>query len=104
SAEVPLLSLTEVTPAPHLPMAGATAWTFFRDLLGADADSAAYTLEEGMWREVWTHQTPLEDVAFQDYAGDRGWTVRFGAAGFGRGPDDAQILQARFTTAPGSRA
>jgi hypothetical protein len=104
SGDVPLLTLTEVTPAPHLPVPGATAWTFFRDLLGADFDSAAYTLEEGMWREVWTHQTPLEDVRFQDYASDRGWTLRFGAAGFGRGPDDAQILQARFTTAPGSRA
>ena len=46
-----------------------------------------YTVEEGMWRPVVVHQTPFEDVVFQDYAGDNGWSLRFGDGAFGRPPE-----------------
>ncbi len=104
SAEQPLMSLRQVLPAPYPPEPGAPAWTFFRDLLGADADSTAFTVEEGQWRELVTHQTPFEDVVLQDYANDRGWSLRFGVAGFGTAPAEGSLFEVRFATAPNRRA
>jgi len=95
----PMLSLREVVPPLMAPDASAPAWTFHRDILTADLDSAAFTLEEGMWRPVVVHQTPFEDFVFQDYAGDAGWTVRFGDGDFGRPPEDGAVLEAVYFTA-----
>lgn len=104
NAERPLLSLRQVLPAPFPPDPGAPSWTFFRDLLGADADSTAFTLEEGQWRELVTHQTRFEQVVLQDYASDRGWSLRFGVAGFGIAPTEGSLFEVRYATAPGRRA
>jgi hypothetical protein len=98
-----MLRLTEVRP-PAFSAVPGSAWVFFRDLLGSDLDSSAYTVEEGMWRDVVTHQTPFADVVFQDYANNNGWTVRFGDGAFGRPPEDGAVFQATYFTAPGSAA
>ncbi len=103
-ARDPLLSLQEVVPPLFDPDPGGAAWIFFRDILGSDLDSPAYTLEEGLWREVVTHQTPFEDVVFQDYAGNEGWSLRFGDGAFGRPPEDGTVMEVRYFTAPGSAA
>jgi hypothetical protein len=104
SAQTPLLTLAEVLPPVLDPDPGAPSWLFHRDLLSADLDTAAFTLEEGMWRPVITHQTPFEDVIFADYAGNEGWTIRFGGGDFGRPPEDGSVLEVRYFTAPGTAA
>ena len=95
----PMLGLREVRPPLMTQDPNAPAWTFHRDLLTADLDTAAYTLEEGIWRPVAVHQTPFESVIFQDYAGDDGWTVRFGDGDFGRPPEDGAVIEAVYFTA-----
>lgn len=107
STRKPLLRIAEVRPPllstdpPNLsPVAGAV-WNFRHDLLDADLDLTAYTLEEGLWREVVTHQTPFEDVVFQDYAGNDGWSLRFGEGAFGRPPERGTIFEVKYFTAPG---
>jgi hypothetical protein len=82
SAQHPMLNLREVLPPAFVPDPAATPWVFHRDILTADLDTPAFALEEGMWRTVVTHQTPFEDVVFQDYAGDDGWSLRFGDGAF----------------------
>jgi len=103
-AQQPMLRLAEVLPPAFGPDPSAATWVFFRDLLAGDLDSSAFTLEEGIWRAVVTHQTPFEDVVFQDYAGDDGWTLRFGAGDFGRPPADGGVFAVSYFTAPGSAA
>lgn len=101
----PMLRLREVLPPNYQPDPQGQPWRFARDLLTADLDSTEFTLEEGMWRDVVTHQTPTSgDIVFQDYAGDDGWTIRFGDGAFGRPPEDGVVLEARYFTAPGIRA
>ena len=99
----PMLRVFEVLP-PALTPDPAPAWIFHRDLLTADLDTAAFTLEEGIWRTVVTHQTPFENVAFQDYAGDAGWTVRFGDGDFGRPPQEGAVLEASYFVTAGTDA
>jgi hypothetical protein len=101
SAQTPMLALAE---RPTTPSGAATPWRFRRDLLTAAADMPAFTLEEGMWRIVASHQTPFGDFAFQDYAGDQGWTLRFGDGAFGRRPQPGAIFEAAYFTAPGAAA
>lgn len=99
SGRAPMLQLREVTPPLMDADPNAPAWTFHRDILTADLDTAAFALEEGMWRPVVVHQSPSEDFTFQDYAGDAGWSVRFGDGDFGRPPEDGTVVEAVYFTA-----
>ena len=99
-----MLNLREVLPPAFVPDPAGNAWVFHRDILTADLDTPAFALEEGMWRTVVTHQTPFEDVVFQDYAGDDGWSLRFGDGAFGRPPEDGTILEVRYFSAEGTGA
>lgn len=101
SEQRPMLGLAEVRAPDFLPLVD---WTFARDMLGTDLDSRRYTLEEGMWRTVVRHQTPDGVIAFGDYAGNDGWSIRFGDGDFGQPPAEGSIFAARFFTAEGSAA
>jgi hypothetical protein len=76
-------------------------WHYFADLLDTDLDTPSFTLEPGMWRSVKTHQLQFGTFDFQDYAGDGGWTIRFGSGEFGQAPEDGAIMRARYFTDPG---
>jgi hypothetical protein len=104
SADLPMIELDEVLPPLHAPDPAAAGWSFARDLLASDVDAAHYTLEEGLLRTVVTHQTPFEDIAFDDYAANAGYSLRFGDGEFGRSPDDASVFEVRYFSAPGTRA
>lgn len=104
SGQEPMLRLREVLPPAMAPDPGAPAWTFVRDVIGADLDSTVFTLEEGTWREVVVHQTPFEDVVFQDYASNDGWSLRFGDGAFGRPPEPGSVVEVRYFTGPGRGA
>lgn len=83
------------------PDPGAPPWTYFDDLLDADVDSPSFTVEPGMWRTVETHQLPLGDFQFRDYAANAGWTLKFGFGDFGEAPADGALLRIRYHTDPG---
>lgn len=104
SRQRPLLRVTEVLPLSRLPDPGGLRWAYHPDLLAADLDTPAFTLEEGMWREVVHHQLPFESFDFQDYANNDGWSLRFGDGDFGRPPEPGTILEVRYVTAPGTSA
>lgn len=114
---LPDIAIAEIEPPPVLPAplpvddrdlfglfqpdAGAPDWIYIDDLLTGDLDTAAYTLEPGMWRIVQRHQQRFGSFAFRDYAADSGWTVRFTSGDFGRGPVDGAVLRLRYRTDPG---
>ena len=79
------------------------SWAFLRELLDGDAEDRIFTFEEGMWREVLRHQTPFEQISFQDYAGDEGWTLRFGGGDFGERPLPG-VYEITYRTGPGAAA
>ena len=67
----------------------SAAWAFLRDLLDADLDTPAFTLEKGMWRTVVTHQTPFERRArSRTMPATAAGPLRFGDGAFGRPPRD----------------
>lgn len=100
----PMLTLKEVLPPDFMEDPNGRTWQFEADILAADLDTDVFTLEPGTWRDVVTHRTPFEDVVFQDYASDAGWSLRFGEGAFGRPPADGTIFEVRFRTAPGPLA
>lgn len=76
-------------------------WQYLDDLLEGDLDTPGYTVEPGLWRTVKRHQLPFGEFAFQDYAANSGWTLRFASGDFGRAPSDGAILRVAFHTDPG---
>lgn len=103
SEQAPQITVREVS-APAFGNLPNADWAWSRDLLGDDLDSQSFTLEEGMWRTVVRHQLPFGELAFGDYAGNDGWTIRFGDGAFGRHPDDGSVVEVRYLTAPGAAA
>ena len=79
----------------------APRWQYLPDLLDGHAEATSFTVEPGMWRTVETHQLQGRDLAFRDYAGDRGWTLTFSFGDFGRPPADGALLRVRYHTDPG---
>jgi hypothetical protein len=84
--------------------AGGKSWSWTDDLLEADAADAVFTAEPGMWRTVKTYQLPFGDFAFRDYAGNDGWTLKFGFGDLGDAPNDGTLLRVRYFTDPGPAA
>jgi predicted phage baseplate assembly protein len=79
-------------------------WDFVPRILDADAEDRIYSVEHGMWREIVRHQRPAGDVVLRDYAGNDGFSIRFGDRAFGIAPTDATIFQASYLSAPGIAA
>jgi hypothetical protein len=101
--QAPQIRLFEVTAPDFQPLVGGD-WAWSRDLLADDLDSTTFALEEGMWRTVVRHQLPFGELAFGDYSGDEGWSVRFGDGSFGRFPTDGSVIEVRYLTAEGAAA
>ena len=92
-------------------------WEFERDLLDLQLDTRGFTVEPGMWRIVETHRIPLneakqlltaptfrvpvDELPFSDYAGNDGWTVKFGFGDLGEPPANGTLLRFRYFTDPG---
>ena len=103
----PELTLREVVPddsGGYLEDPAGLQWVYGRDVLQADDEEAVFSLEEGMWREVVVYQTPQGDQVFNDYAGNAGFSLRFGAGAFGRTPADGTIFEVSYRTGPAVRA
>jgi hypothetical protein len=82
----------------------APGFVYFPDMIAADANDLAFTLEEGTWREVQKWRLPFGELNHLDYAADEGWTVRFGDGAFGRSPETGDIVQIIYDTGPGTQA
>lgn len=113
----PTISVTEIVPPAVYPdplpfdpseMASefnddpASGWTYTDDLLEGDLDTALFTVEPGQWRTVKNYQLPASDFPFRDYAGDFGWTLKFGYGDLGRAPADGTVIRIDYDTDPGT--
>jgi hypothetical protein len=107
----PIMSVIDIAPdftipdqIAYTPAPSSQVWDFVEQIVDADAEDHAYTVEHGLWREVLRYQKPSGDVVHRDYASNAGFSLRFGDRGFGIAPADATILQATYLTAPGMDA
>ena len=97
---VPEIELAEVDAF------GATVenWLYRDSLLDADLDDPAFTIDSGMWRDIVRFQRNGEFIVHHDYAADAGYSLRFGASGFGRTPDADTLFKARFRSFHGEQS
>ncbi len=79
-------------------------WGFTPSLLAADPDDRMFTLDPGMWRPIVRYQRGGLFVVHADYAGDAGFTLRFGGGDFGREPEDGAVFTIAYRTAFGTRS
>jgi hypothetical protein len=80
------------------------SWTFAREMLRADEQDQAFTIEPGTWRQVISFERTGERITHADYASGDGYTLRFGDGTFGRRPPDGSVFRATYRTGPGTRA
>lgn len=109
--ETPALLLVEIDPDLAVantvglePAPASQIWDFVPRLVDADAQDRAFTVEAGLWREVLRYRRPEGDVVHRDYAGNDGFSLRFGDRAFGISPADATVFQAIYLSAPGIAA
>ena len=100
----PEVELEELDPATGAPLAEPRWWDWARTLIDAGPTDRAFTLDDGAWRRIIAFRRRGEDVVHEDYAGQTGFTVRFGDGEFGRIPDDGTLLRVRYRTGPGALA
>jgi baseplate J-like protein len=81
-----------------------TRWAWMRALIGeksAKPNDKAFTLEDGMWRNIAVFHKPGGDVVHVDYASTAGSTIRFGENEFGMKPADGSVFKLTFRLANG---
>jgi len=106
----PVLKLFEIDPGLGVPNQvtleppGSEDWAFVPQILDADAEDRAFTIENGLWREIVRYQKRTGDVVHRDYATNEGFSIRFGDRSFGIAPADASVFQAWYLSAPGIAA
>lgn len=79
-------------------------WLWHSSLLEAAPEAPIYTLDPGMVRPVAHYQRDGEIIEHADYAGDAGWTLRFGGKDFGRTPDSGSAFEVAYRTLLGRRS
>jgi hypothetical protein len=96
--------IPDVTLRQEVAVGTPPEWNFMSSLLRADSDDRAFTLDPGLWRPVVRYQRGGRFLVHADYAGDAGYTLRFGGGDFGREPEDGAVFTAAFRTAYGTRS
>ncbi len=98
----PDLVLREIEPggSGFVPVAGADHWTYLPSLIDAQPDDPAFTLEEGVWREIIRFERTGVTISHEDYATGAGFTLRFGDGAFGRSPPDGTFFEVIYRTGP----
>ena len=79
----------------------AKAWTCRRTLVGVNSSQGTdthYVLEDGYWQRVvgYHRMGNPEEIVHEDYAQDRGWTVRFGDNEFGKVPPPGTAFEVQY--------
>ena len=80
-------------------------WSWVRSPIGVNSAQPAdpvFALDDGTWRRVVGYRRIAGDVVHQDYAADRGKTIRFGDGQFGLVPDAGTIFQAQYRLGGGT--
>ena len=98
----PDAALFEIDPTePNPDDAVIAEWTVAEDGLSfAETDEAA-SIEPGRWAPVARHERSGLPLIHWDYAGNAGYTLRFGDGLFGRQPSMGAVFRARYRTGPG---
>ncbi len=74
-------------------------WEWLPELVGENSASPlarVFTLEDGSYRPVFTHQRAGGEFSFRDYASSRGTTIRFGDGEFGTAPAEGSLFRVRY--------
>jgi hypothetical protein len=102
----PDIALREVMPAGgnFVPVPGAETWNYLASLLDAQPDAPAFTLGEGIWREIIRFERIGTTISHEDYASGLGFTIRFGDGVFARSPADGTLFEAIYRNGPGADA
>lgn len=82
-------------------------WAWRRSLLGVNSSQPYdrhYTLDDGTWQRVVGFQRIGDEFVHQDYAWDRGKTIRFGDGEFGTIPAASTLFRATYRLGNGSAA
>jgi predicted phage baseplate assembly protein len=85
----------------------ASEWEWRRSLLGVNSSQSEdlhFTLDDGSWRQVVRFQRSGEEFIHQDYAEDKGATIRFGDGEFGRVPSSKSVFRVYYRLGGGSRS
>lgn len=92
------------TAKPEVTLSNGYLWR--RTLLDSTDLDRHYTLDDGTWRRVLGFQRATVDQDFThfDYASAAGYTIRFGADGFGVSPADGTTFACTYRTGPGARS
>jgi hypothetical protein len=100
--QTPDLVLREVEPGGggFVPVPGADSWSYLSSLIDAQPDDPAFTLEEGVWREVIRFERIGITISHEDYATAAGFTLRFGDGAFGRSPPDGTLFEVIYRAGP----
>lgn len=98
----PDAALFEIDPTePNPDAAVLAAWTVAEDSLSfAETDEAA-SVEPGRWVPIARHERRGVPLVHWDYAGNAGYTLRFGDGRFGRQPSMGTVFRVRYRTGPG---
>jgi len=81
---------------------GAT-WDWERSLIGADATTPVFTLEDGLWKRIIAFTRNGVVHVHQDYATGAGYSIRFGDGVFGPTPPRGQAFQVKYRLGPGAK-
>lgn len=91
------------TPADFL----ENGWQWRRSLMGTASSQALdrhFTLEDGTWRRVVGYQRLGTEIVHQDYASNRGQTIRFGDGEFGQIPAEGTVFEVKYRLGDGRRS
>jgi len=102
SEETPLVWLPhgkETRPEIILEREPGESWSWLPSMIGeevAKPTQKVFTLEDGSYRKVFSHERFGVETYLEDYASDKGFTIRFGDNEFGMAPKDGDIFQLRY--------
>ncbi len=99
SETTPLVWLADprsgMRPEVRLRQQGGNEWAWMLKLIGEEVASVTdevFTLEDGIYRTVFTAARIGPRFEFEDYAAAAGQTIRFGDGEFGRAPADGMVF------------
>ncbi|GAB4424628.1 MAG: putative baseplate assembly protein [Bacteroidia bacterium] len=90
-----------------LPDFSENGWQWRRSLMGTASSQPLdrhYTLEDGSWRRVVGYQRLGTEIVHQDYASNRGQTIRFGDGEFGLMPAEGTVFEVTYRLGDGRRS
>ena len=95
--------VTELFFSPGGGESTGVSWDWQRSLIGADATTPVFTLEDGLWKRIIAFTRNGVVHVHQDYATGAGYSLRFGDGVFGPTPPRGQAFEVKYRLGAGAR-